>query len=166
MTHLERRLARLEAIRGNADDLIEREPSEEAKALLRETWAGLYPPEEIERIVRGRCLVRGASARRPRSTSKKSLRPSGRPSREMLKAQRRLCGSAPAMVPGSEISSFGDPARDRAQLLRPNPRFRPLTDRLHSLSSKRTPPITAAKPDMSKPEHLTTHTFFCGVGDD
>ena len=51
MTHLERRLARLEAAQGNATDLVECELSEEGKALLRETWAGLHSPEEIERIV-------------------------------------------------------------------------------------------------------------------
>jgi hypothetical protein len=56
MTHLERRLARLEAALGNADDLVECELSEEGKALLRETWASLYSPEEIERIVSRKVL--------------------------------------------------------------------------------------------------------------
>jgi hypothetical protein len=56
MTHLERRLARLEAAQGNADGLIEHELSDEAKVLLRETWAGLYSSEEIERIVSRKVL--------------------------------------------------------------------------------------------------------------
>ena len=51
MTLLERRLARLEAAQGNTNDLVECELSEEEKELLRETWAGLHSPEEIERMV-------------------------------------------------------------------------------------------------------------------
>jgi hypothetical protein len=42
MTHLERRLARLEAAQDNADDLVECELSDDAKEVLRSTWAGLH----------------------------------------------------------------------------------------------------------------------------
>jgi hypothetical protein len=57
MTPLERRLARLEAAQGNDDGLTECELSEEGKELLRCTLAGLYSPEEIERIVSANVLT-------------------------------------------------------------------------------------------------------------
>jgi hypothetical protein len=49
---IERRLARLEqASAPPCSDWIEREWSDEAKALMRETLAGLTAPEEIEAVV-------------------------------------------------------------------------------------------------------------------
>jgi hypothetical protein len=56
MTHLERRLARLEATHGNADVLVECALSDEGKQLLREVLTGLHSPEEIERIVSTKVL--------------------------------------------------------------------------------------------------------------
>jgi hypothetical protein len=85
MTHLERRLARLETAQGNAPDLVECEISQEGKELLRCTLAGLHSPEEIERIVSAKAL----SPRRELnpalgSSSKRSWRRLS----EMLKAPR------------------------------------------------------------------------------
>jgi len=56
MTHLERRLARLETAQGNADVMAEHELSDEGKALLREVLTGLHPPDLIEEMVSTKML--------------------------------------------------------------------------------------------------------------
>jgi hypothetical protein len=67
MTPLERQLGRLEGVQGNADRLIECGLSQDGKALLRDTLAGLHSSEEIERIVSAKGL-----------TPRRELSPDGR----------------------------------------------------------------------------------------